>query len=108
MGGLDTAITLAWDDVDFSFSMQDVDEVAHRSVSRFAMLSPMPLLVSSCVGESEDEGRLVGLSNIESLHCLFPKPGLLSAGLVMEAGSLPASFGLLRVVTQDMDEDAHR
>ena len=44
------------------------------------------LLVCSCVGEFGDVGRLLGLSNIESLHCLLPKPGLV-ASLLVEARS---------------------
>jgi hypothetical protein len=39
------------------------------------------------VGEFGDDGRLLGLSNIESLHCLLPKPGLVVAGFLVEARS---------------------
>ena len=42
------------------------------------------LLVSR--GEFGDVGCLIGLSNIESLHCLRPKPGLV-VGFLVEAGS---------------------
>ena len=44
-----------------------------------------PLLLMSG-GEFGDVGRLLGLSNIESLHCLLPKPGLV-ASLLVEARS---------------------
>jgi hypothetical protein len=61
-------------------------------------------VTNSCVGEFGDhDGRLFGLCNIESLHRLLPKPGLL-AGFLVEAGSWTASAGSLLVVTQDIDE----
>jgi hypothetical protein len=43
-----------------------------------------------CLGE---KGRLVGLSNIESLHCLLPKPGLVAGFLVDAESCWNASFG---------------
>jgi hypothetical protein len=65
-----------------------------KSVSRVATLPPMPSIVSSSVGEFGDDGRLLGLSNIESLHCLLPKPGLVS-GFLVAAGYWTASVGSL-------------
>jgi hypothetical protein len=62
--------------------MQDIDEEeAHRCSFRVSYLPTRPSLVCSCSGEFEDDGLLLGLSNIESL---LPKPGLL-AGLMLEA-----------------------
>jgi hypothetical protein len=63
--------------------------------------------VNSCVGEFGDDGRLLGFSNIESLHCLLPRPGLV-AGFLAEAGSLTgswtASFGPLLPVNSCVGE----
>jgi hypothetical protein len=64
----------------------------------------MPSLLRAFLGEFGDNVCCLGLSNIESLHTLLPKPGLLS-GFLGESGS---SLGSLLVVTQDIDEDAHR
>jgi roadblock/LC7 domain-containing protein len=59
------------------------------------------------VGEFGDDGRLVGFSNIESLHCLLPKPGL-AAGFSVEARSWTrswtASFGPLLLVDSCVGE----
>jgi hypothetical protein len=70
-----------------------------------ASFGPFLLLgVSSCVGEFGDDGRLLGLSNIESLHCLFPKPGLVAAFLLVEGGSWTARFGPLLIVSSCVGE----
>jgi hypothetical protein len=50
-----------------------------RSLSRVAILAPRPSIVTRCVGEFGDQdGRLFGLNNIESLHCLLPQARLSS------------------------------
>jgi hypothetical protein len=98
--GLEAAASLAWSDVASSYA-QEVEEDSHRSLSRVIILPPRPSVVTSCVGEFGNDGRLFGLGNIESLNCLLLKPCLLSW--------TSSSVGFLLVVTQDIDEeDAHR
>jgi hypothetical protein len=89
---LEATAPLASGEVASSFK-QDMDEDAHRCVFRSSILLATPCsIVCSCMGEFGDGGCLNGLSNIESLNCLLPKPGLL-AGFVVDAGSWTASCG---------------
>jgi hypothetical protein len=84
---------------------QDIDEEdAHRCTVRLSFLPPRflpprPALACGCLGEFGDDRRLllVGLSNIEALLVLLPKPGLL-AGLMLEAGYWTTSVGSLLLV----------
>jgi hypothetical protein len=64
------------------------EEDVHRCMfARLAVRPPMPSFGSIFVGESRDDGCLLGLINMESLHCLLPKPGLLD-DFAVEVGQL--------------------